>query len=447
MQFVELRFFLLFVFVLTIYWTLRENRARKLLLLAASYFFYAAWDVRFLGLIWLSTGMDYAVGRALARMAPSPWRKRLLVASIVVNLSILGLFKYFDFFATSLAASPLHLILPVGISFYTFETISYTVDVYRGTPPAKSLSDFALFLAFFPHLVAGPILRPREFLPQLDEARRFSTVDGRGALVLVLGGFVKKACIGDNLAPLVDRLFASPAEAGVFATWVGVLLWTAQIYCDFSGYSDLAVGCAELLGYKLTANFDRPYLSASMTELWRRWHMSLSRFLRDYLYIPLGGGHGGRIATALNLMITMTLGGLWHGAALRFVVWGGMNGLLLVGERELPVRRLPRVVGVLLTFFLWCVGMTVFRARTLGDAAILLRSLVGFPAGSRAGSSLALGVFALLALTHLLPAARRDAETWRRLPDWAFASLYGVAAAIALTFVPLGYRPFIYFQF
>src|SRR4051812_36314968 len=310
MLFTDLRFFVFFLAVFAIYWRLRNDLHRKLLLLGASYLFYAAWSWRYVGLLWFSTVVDYGVGRLLARHPRARWRRLLLAGSIASNLGILFVFKYFNFFLSPLSGWALQLVLPVGISFYTFETISYTVDVYRGERPARSLLDFALFLGFFPHLVAGPILRPREFLPQLETPRSFGAIDPRASLMLVLAGFVKKACIGDNLAPFADAFFASPADFSTAASWVGLLFWTLQIYCDFSGYSDLAIGLAGLLGYRLVPNFDAPYLSASLREFWRRWHMSLGRFLRDYLYIPLGGS---RRRVARNLLITMLLGGLWHG--------------------------------------------------------------------------------------------------------------------------------------
>jgi D-alanyl-lipoteichoic acid acyltransferase DltB (MBOAT superfamily) len=446
MLFVELRFFVFFAVVLGAHWWLRDNRWRKALLLCASYLFYAVWNWKFVGLIWLSTVLDYSVGNALAAHPTARWRRPLLTASIAVNLAILFVFKYFDFFLSPLSGWTLRIILPVGISFYTFETISYTVDIFRGARPAQSLLDFALFLAFLPHLMCGPILRPSEFLPQLESPRRFGDVDVRASLMLVLCGFVKKACIGDNLVLFVDRFFADPAQFGVGATWTGVLFWVTQAYCDFSGYSDMAIGLAGLLGYRLVPNFDAPYLSASIAETWRRWHMSLGRFLRDYLYIPLGGSRGSQWLTARNLMITMVLCGLWHGAAWRFVAWGGVHGALLIAERAIPIRR-PKWLGIPMTFASWCFALVLFRAVTLSDTWVIYRGLVGRGGGVEGGPAAGLAVFAMLALTHVLLRRWPVADWGRGLSPLRFASLYGAAWAAVLPLVQLSYRPFMYFQF
>jgi alginate O-acetyltransferase complex protein AlgI len=447
MLFIEPRFFIFFAAVFAAYWRLRENRARKILLLVASYLFYAAWDWRFVGLIWLSTVVDFSIGRALARMGPSPWRKRLLAASVILNLGILSAFKYFDFFVSPFSSWTAKLVLPVGISFYTFETISYVVDVYRGERPAKSLLDFGLFLAFFPHLVSGPILRPGEFLPQLDEPKRWQDVDVRGSLVLFLGGLVKKTCIGDALPLLIDPVYATPGTHGAAATWVATIFFAVQVYCDFSGYTDMAIAAAQLLGYEMPRNFDAPFLAPTVTDFWRRWHMSLSRFLRDYLYIPLGGGRGPQWRVFLNLMITMTLGGLWHGAAWTFVVWGALHGLAISVERVIPTRRLPRAAGAAITFLFFAIVFIVFRSPNLSVAAQVMRGLVDFhtPGGSLAPFAL----FAALALAHVAITAKTDAleRWWRGLGPTGFAIGYGATWAAVLPFAALGTHPFFYFQF
>ncbi|HVS16485.1 MAG TPA: MBOAT family O-acyltransferase, partial [Thermoanaerobaculia bacterium] len=334
MIFTELRFLTFFVAVLAVYWALPANRPRKLWLLIMSFAFYAAWDWRFLSLIFFSISVDYLVGRGLGRTAREGPRRALLLASLGANLGLLGFFKYFGFFveqAIELGAllglelhrPSLEIVLPVGISFYTFQTLSYSIDVYRRKiEPTRDLLDLALFVAFFPQLVAGPIVRARDFLPQLERARRWAEVRAAPHLTLFLLGFIKKACVSDNVAATVDAYFAAPQAYDAAGAWIAVLLYAIQIYCDFSGYSDMAIASAGLLGYDLGPNFQHPYVAASPREFWQRWHISLSTWLRDYLYVPLGGNRHGEPRTHRNLMLTMLLGGLWHGAAWSFVLWG-----------------------------------------------------------------------------------------------------------------------------
>ncbi|NNE08668.1 MAG: MBOAT family protein, partial [Gemmatimonadetes bacterium] len=380
MIFTELRFLVFFAIVLGVHWALPRNRPRKVWLLAASYVFYAAWDWRFLSLILGSTIVDYIVGIKLDGDRAPRVRRAWVSVSVIVNLSLLAVFKYFHFFADSAAAllqtlglaiepSSLRIILPVGISFYTFQTMSYSLDIYRGKLRAtRDFLDLALFVGFFPQLVAGPIVRARDFLPQLTRRRAASDVAFRPLLLLFLSGFFKKACISDNISGVVDTYFTDPSAYDAMSAWIAVLLYAVQIYCDFSGYSDMAIATAGFLGYSLCENFAFPYFAGSIQDFWRRWHISLSSWLRDYLYILLGGGYGGRLFRYRNLMLTMLLGGLWHGAAWRFVIWGGLHGLALIVHREFHDRlrgrsfRVPAPVGVLLTF--WWVGLTwiFFRA-------------------------------------------------------------------------------------
>ena len=264
----------------------------------------------------------------------------------------------------------LSIVLPVGISFYTFQTLSYSIDIYAGRlQPQKSLLDLATFVAFFPQLVAGPIVRAADFLPQLAIARSFSQVNVRACLILFMVGFFKKACVSDNLAPIVDRYFSAPETYNALSSWIGVLSYTVQIYCDFSGYSDMAIACAGLLGYELCVNFDFPYLASSITDFWRRWHISLSTWLKDYLYIPLGGNRGGQLFTYRNLMLTMVLGGLWHGAAWTFVVWGALHGGALIAHKEWKKLMTSRAAAtkpknslwpILLTFYWVCITWVFF---------------------------------------------------------------------------------------
>jgi alginate O-acetyltransferase complex protein AlgI len=466
--FTEFRFLVFFVLVFVVHWATSASSLRKVWLLLSSYAFYAAWDWRFLGLIVASTTIDYTVGLLLGRVRADGRRRILLGASVVGNLSILGFFKYYNFFVGSAAdllrwlgadwgLETLEIILPVGISFYTFQTLSYTIDVYRGKiEPTRNLLDVALFVGFFPQLVAGPIVRAADFLPQLRTERRFGDVDVRGNLRCFLVGFIKKACIADNLAAIVDVYFQDPHAYTAGSAWIAVLLYAIQIYCDFSGYSDMAVGGAGLLGYRLPENFSFPYLAANITEFWRRWHISLSTWLRDYLYIPLGGNRHGKLRATRNLLVTMLIGGLWHGAAWNFVAWGGMHGLMLIAHKEW-VRRLPRwrvrgpltsALSPLLTFYWVCLGWILFRSESFSSAWATMESFVLLQSpGPRELSSLNYGLILILAIVHWASQSQLLADVDRRLPDWAFAVVYGAAAAATLSFVSIRYTPFIYFQF
>jgi len=466
MIFTEFRFLFFFLLVFAIRWMLRDLTAQKVWLLLCSYVFYAAWDWRFLSLIWLSTAVDYLVGLRLGAEADAPRRKLWVTASVVTNLSILGVFKYFNFFAESLTSllsvlglpvsyNVVHIVLPVGISFYTFQTMSYSLDIYRGRlEPTRSLLDLALFVGFFPQLVAGPIVRARAFLPQLDVRARLQDVDFRSSLVLFMSGYFKKACVSDNIAPYVDRFFAAPDEFTALSAWTAVLLYAAQIYCDFSGYSEMAIACARMLGFELGENFNFPYLATSIKDFWRRWHISLSSWLRDYLYISLGGNRGSTLFTYRNLMLTMLLGGLWHGASWNFVIWGGLHGAALVVHRlwEPFGKRLPAAIsggfGFLLT--LWWVNLAwiFFRAADLGEAMVIARSYVFFADnGPRELGPPMLWVLLVLAVLHVAGSFSHRSSWWRGAPGWAFAAVYGLLAALALSLIHPAAQPFIYFQF
>ena len=475
MLFVEFRFIAFFLVVFAVYWKMRANASRKIWLLACSYFFYGCWNWRYLFLIAFGTTVDFFVGRALEATTDPRARRAWLLLSLGVNLGMLGVFKYYNFFIRSaqdsLAVLGLHphlstlaFVLPVGISFFTFQSLSYTIDVYRGHLRAvRRFTDLALAVSFFPQLVAGPITRAADFLPQLEAPRRYAEVDVKACLVLFLGGFVKKACVSDAVSPLVDRFFAAPEHYGLLSAWLGVVFYAVQIYCDFSGYTDMALACAGLLGYRLAWNFDFPYLAPDISQFWRRWHMSLSSWLRDYLYIPLGGNRGNRWFIARNLMLTMLLGGLWHGAAWHFVFWGGLHGLALVVHREWSGRWRGRtgeettrraawvtVAGTLVTFYWVCVCWVFFRAPDLTSAWTVLRPFVLLhPGGAqRLPGEGPWTIFLVgLALVHGLNRRRVFAGRWERLPDWAFSAAYGVAVGAVLLFVPQHYAPFIYFQF
>jgi alginate O-acetyltransferase complex protein AlgI len=469
MLFVQPLYLFFFAVVFTLYWSLGSNQWRKATLLLASYIFYGAWDWRFLSLIWISTLTDYLVGLGLEKASRPGLRRLLLVTSLAVNLGLLGFFKYFNFFADSLTdllavlglpqpgGTTLSIVLPVGISFYTFQTLSYTIDIYRGRLHAeKNLLDVALFVGFFPQLVAGPIVRARDFLPQLKASRMFRSVDVRWALVLFLVGFFKKVCVSDNIAPFIDAYFNRPEEYAASAAVVAVILYAIQIYCDFSGYSDMAIASAALLGYRLCLNFDFPYLSPNITDFWRRWHISLSSWLKDYLYISLGGNRRGRWRTRFNLMATMLLGGLWHGAAWTFVVWGALHGAALMAHKgwmhltggRFRASRPWRLICYPLTFYWVCLAWIFFRAETFEQAWIISKAWLLFQSpGTELPAFSWLGLAALLLLLHWMFHLRFFAEWWRQGPGWAFAIGFGLAAALVMTLVPTNPQPFIYFQF
>jgi D-alanyl-lipoteichoic acid acyltransferase DltB (MBOAT superfamily) len=383
------------------YWA-TSGRVRLWFMLIASLVFYAWWDWRFVFLLLFSSVVDYSLGILLENEQDDRLRRRLIVLSISVNLGLLGFFKYFNFFVVSAAdlcrslglpASEkiLHIVLPVGISFYVFKTMSYTIDVYRRTEKAeRDLLRFTTFVVFFPELVAGPIVRASRMLPQLSHDHRFRFERMVSGLTLVASGYVRKVAIADSIAPLVDIRFAHPEAHNALSLLLGVYLYAFQIYCDFSGYSSIAIGLARIFGFDFGINFDRPYFSRSFSEFWTRWHISLSSWLRDYLYIPLGGSRGGAVATMRNLFITMLLGGLWHGASWTFVAWGALHGFYLVFQRILAplYHRVIRVLHVpafasnvflvFLIFHLTCFGWIFFRASSFSNAWQMLSGIASF---------------------------------------------------------------------
>ncbi len=375
---------------------MKRHRAQNLWLLAASYIFYGKWDYRFLFLLLLSTVIDYVCSLLIDRSTGTK-RRGFLVASLASNLTILGFFKYYNFFAESFATLTaafgwhvdpmlLHVVLPVGVSFYTFQSMSYTIDVYRGEvkPPARFL-DFALYVAFFPQLVAGPIERGKHLLPQVLAPRRPTSTDLELGMFLIAWGFFKKVVVADNLGEVANQVFSNYTQYHGLSTILGALAFGIQIYTDFSGYSDIARGLARLLGFSLILNFNLPYFARNPSEFWSRWHISLSSWLRDYLYIPLGGNRHGTFNTCRNLMLTMLLGGLWHGAAWNFLIWGGYHGLLLLihrltqgsammGERFFPSRLLTGV-KIFMMFALTNIGWLFFRCRSLDQILYMLKSI------------------------------------------------------------------------
>ncbi|MCB9899366.1 MAG: MBOAT family protein [Planctomycetes bacterium] len=472
MVFNSLEFAVFFAVVLALYGLLR-HRGQNRMLLVASYVFYGAWNWKFLSLIAISTLIDYQVARLIQRSDDERRRKRLLLVSLVSNLGLLGVFKYFNFFATSLAELGqmvgwtfhpwlLDVVLPVGISFYTFQTLSYTIDVYRRQLDATDdLLDFALFVSFFPQLVAGPIERASRLLPQVLEPRSQTWRMVGSGFWLILAGIFKKVVVADNLSSLVDMVYGHSDVATASQIALGTYAFAWQIYCDFSGYTDVARGVSRVLGFELMLNFDLPYIAKNPSDFWRRWHISLSTWLRDYLYISLGGNRGGSLLTYRNLFLTMLLGGLWHGAAWTFVVWGVYQGVLLIGHRLLepslgriaPKSSLGRSVWwgvrVVVMFQLACLGWMIFRADDMHELVTLLGGLFGgFDLASiRPWIKPFLVLVGPLALMQALQAATRDLEIVLRFPAPLRAALYVLLVyAIVLLGEDHG-AAFIYFQF
>ncbi|MFN7587051.1 MAG: MBOAT family O-acyltransferase [Planctomycetota bacterium] len=475
MVFSEPRFLLFFLLVFGVHWTLRSNEWRKHLLLVASLYFYGSWDWRFLGLIVGAATVDWYASLQIQRAREEARRaKGWLLFSLIYNLGVLGFFKYFNFFVDSGVVflgwlgfkadiEVLRIVLPVGISFFTFQTMSYTIDVYRGhLQPVRGYLDFLLYVTFFPQLVAGPIVRASTFLPQLFATRRFADVDVHRALGQFLSGFIKKSVVADLIAKPADAVFADPSQYTAGSIWIAVTCYAIQIYCDFSGYSDMAIGSARLLGYELCENFRFPYLATSITDFWRRWHLSLSSWLRDYLYISLGGNRGGRWFTHRNLMLTMLLGGLWHGAGWNFVIWGAIHGVALVVHKEwvrtVGEGRLP-FVSRLLTVYTVLLAWIFFRASNFEQAWTMAKAWLWWESPGTKEVFVWTPVrewetwlrftvlVAPLLVLHVLSSLKVHYAVQRLLPAVVVTFLFGVVAAIALAFVPLEARPFIYFQF
>jgi alginate O-acetyltransferase complex protein AlgI len=471
MQFNTYLFALFFCWVLAVHSAPLPWRFRKAHLLVASYLFYAAWDPPLVLLLWLSTAADWFLARGIAA-APSPHRRRaMLLLSLAVNLGLLGYFKYGGFVVENLAgaldaigvawtpAAP-DIILPIGISFYTFETISYTIDVYLDRcKPFRSFLDYGLFLTFFPHLIAGPILRPYEVVPQFERPHRATPNAVGWGLFLVLVGLFEKVVVADTLlAPAAEQVFGADQPLAAVDAWIGVLAFSGQIFCDFAGYSTCAIGAALCFGFAFPDNFRFPYAAIGFSDFWRRWHLSLSRWLRDYLYVPLGGNRRGSARTYINLMLTMLIGGLWHGASWNFVIWGGMHGVYLFVERLLREHG-PRVAALerpagrallgLFTFFLVCLTWIFFRAGDLDGALGLVRAAFG--AGGAAILPTQEIVVVLVTMGGIL------ATHWA-MRDRTIEEVAGRAPALALTAVAVvmlcglllaqgSGNAFIYFQF
>ncbi len=466
MNFNSAAFFVFLPAVLVVYsLVFRREHLRDTMLLASSYVFYMSWNWKYAGLIAFSTIIDYLIGIRLEREERHRHRKLLLVASLTVNLGLLAVFKYYNFFmnlgedALSLFGSevsiPHHrLLLPVGISFYTFQTLSYTIDLYkREIRHERNLIKFALYVSFFPQLVAGPIVRASHFLPQLQRTPTVHDQRFSGGLYRVFKGLFKKIILADMLALLaVDAVFESPSAFSSLDLLLVLYAYSFQIYNDFSGYSDIAIGAAMMLGFDIPENFDRPYLAQNVREFWRRWHISLSTWLRDYLYIPLGGSRGGKGRVAFNLMTTMVLGGLWHGAALNFVLWGFYHGLLLglertFGRKDEASSMLMIVRRRIVCFHLVLFGWLLFRVTSWQNAVEYLEGLARFDAGTQFHPYF----FVILVLAFVLHISSQNLLARVRhvflhlpIPLRSAAYLTGILVFCAFS---LDAPSFIYFQF
>ena len=469
MSFTSFDFFVFFVCVWCVQRVL-PHRPRNLFLLAASYFFYGCWNWKLLSLILLSTCVDYTASHRIAATDDEAARRRWLTFSCVVNLSVLAFFKYANFgiesaesLLTSLGVTTtdwrLDILLPAGISFYTFQTMSYTIDVYRrDLKPLDNFFDYALYLSFFPQLVAGPIERGTHLAPQMTGKHVANWHDIQYGAWLCVKGIFKKAVIADNLAPLVDGVFNSTSPQCGTAVLLALYAFAFQIYGDFSGYSDIARGTAKMLGYDIMLNFRLPYFAQSPSEFWQRWHISLSSWLRDYLYIPLGGNRRGTFFTYRNLLLTMLLGGLWHGAAWNFVIWGAWHGLLLIGQRLLSGGK-PESSGSsawavwsrrIAMFHLVCIGWLFFRANTLPQSLQFLQALGSSWTWNTELAMMAWQIGFLcgpLLLIQWLQESSKDLNVVLHMSLMPRTAVITVVLFMILTLGSFGGREFIYFQF
>jgi alginate O-acetyltransferase complex protein AlgI len=469
-----------FVFLIPVvfaYWQL-NRRAQNIFLLLASYFFYGWWDWRFLALMIASTTVDFLIAQKIAPGACNANRRKWFIFSLVLNFSILGTFKYFNFFVDSFSNAAgvlgfhniplplIRIILPPGISFYTFQEVAYIVDVYKGRlEPAKSFVEYGLFVSLFPHLIAGPIQRPGHLLPQVQNERSLNPDRFFDGLMLIFSGLLRKCVVADNCAVLANAAFAGQfGKPNLWIVLLGTYAFAWQVYGDFSGYSDIARGSAQLMGFHFMVNFRQPYLSTRLQDFWRRWHISLSTWLRDYLYIPLGGSAGGNWKTSLNLLTTMVLAGLWHGAAWTFVIFGAIHGVVLSAERYIwPAAKksdaLAQTGGFggflflwgqrILTFNVFCLSLAFFRAPSLNAAVQFLSGMSNFAWRSEYASAFAmLALFAIpLFVVDLLMEASNQEYPFANAP-YAFRTALATAALFVLAFLSgNNINAFVYFRF
>ena len=466
MNFVSIAFFVFFAVVLGLQLVLRQSRLRQLTLLVASYIFYGWWDWRFCFLMLGLTAVAFFTALGLEKR---PGDRRIVAAGVIVPLAVLFLFKYMNFFVDTFCAAfgltapgALNIILPVGISFYTFQSLSYTIDAWRGKVQiSHDFTKFALYIAFFPQLVAGPIVKAADFLPQLDEERRPTGANIAVGLNIFFWGLLKKAVLADQLSPFVDAVFAAPNAYSSATVTLAVLAYAMQIYFDFSGYSDMAIGCAKCMGYDLAKNFDLPYISKNVSEFWKRWHISLSSWLMQYLYIPLGGNRKGRACTYVNLMLTMLLGGLWHGAGVNFIIWGGLHGAALCVHKIWHARRpeyrsrFTKAACVLCTFIFVCLCWVPFRAADFATSAAIYSRLFIWSGGVSQAFTWAIAVPLLTGLATLWCARFHRDETGAIHGEMPIFNLRTYRGALAFTLLVgfclilmyTGDNPFIYFQF
>ncbi len=471
MLFPTITFAVFFLFVLPLHWITRPFPLQwRFFMLAAGYVFYGAADWKFCFLLAGSTLLNHAFGQAISQSTSQQRQKFFLTIATVCNLGILAWFKYYGFFASSfvnmfntvgidLDFSITETLLPIGISFYTFQGMSYVIDIYRGTTRPASLLDFAVYLSFFPQIVAGPVVRASELLPQFGRRPDPRRLDGARAFWLIAAGLAKKLVLADFLATgIVEPVFSTPEAHSAIDVLVGILAYAVQIYCDFSAYTDIAIGLALLLGFKLPENFDAPYTSVSLQDFWRRWHMTLSRWLRDYLYIPLGGSRDGEFMTRRNLFLTMLLGGLWHGAAWNFVIWGAWHGGMLAAERERAMRQTSKQLDTprqraqarLRTFVLVCIGWVFFRAESLGSVfALFWRLVTGWTTQTHLVTP---GVLLAVAIGIGAQYVRKEKIAYvlrwfSHFPTWAQGAALGVVLLFIDTLAAQGVANFIYFRF
>ena len=480
MLFNSIQFLIFFPVVLALYFA-TPHRYRWGLLLAASYYFYMSWRAEYVILIIVSTLVDYFVARQMGQTTQKSGRRLLLLLSLISNLGLLFAFKYFNFFNDSARAifnqfnlfynvPAFEALLPIGISFYTFQTLSYTIDVYRGQKkPEKHLGIFALYVAFFPQLVAGPIERSVRLLPQFRETYTFDYERVGNGLKLMAWGFFKKLVIADRLAPIVNGVYNDPTDYTGWPLILSTYFFAFQIYCDFSGYSDIAIGAARIMGYDLMENFRRPYFAESVAEFWRRWHISLSTWFRDYLYIPLGGSRVSKPAWYLNLMIVFLVSGLWHGANWTFVVWGALHGVYMVlaiwlgglfvwARNFLNLQKAPRLQNLLqivMTFHLVTFAWIFFRANSIAEAVYIIRHLfIGLDLstiykleGGIYSATFGVSMILLLLLIQMIQTRISLPQFVAARPVWMRWAFYYTLAMTILIFGQFGTVEFIYFQF
>lgn len=467
MLFSQLEYFVLFVIIVILIGVIRKNVIQKTILLVASYYFYAYWDWRFLSLILISTAVDYFTGLLLGKTENTRKRKILLFISVLVNLGLLGVFKYYNFFISSFAdvltpfgfkTGSLEIILPIGISFYTFQTMSYTIDVYRKKlDVCHNLLDFALFVAFFPQLVAGPIVRAAHFIPQLKRPRHIHLLNIYCGVRIFIMGLFKKVVLADNLASFVDPVFENPSVFSGPTLWFAIIAYALQIYADFSGYSEMAIGSARILGFVFPRNFNMPYIAKNFSEFWQRWHISLSSWLRDYLYIPLGGNRKGPSRTFINLMLTMLLGGLWHGAAWTFIFWGGLHGAALSIQRVVDMVKFKNVgisskfmkgiVGWAVTFLTVLIAWVFFRAQTFEKSILYLKRMFLMSSGISWFYPMAVIIVIGMFIAHVFFVLNHEKRLKLPINNIISPIILFFMLFLVIVFHPTSFNPFIYFQF